>query len=209
MRTPRKPRQRAFTLIELLVVIGVIAVLAGMLLPVAANVRLAARVSRAHGELKQITVALQLYSNRFNVFPPAYVYCESMTGKLAEYNHLPPELLRTRCIDSLPEDIFNQGHTYKYLAPGFGWANYNPSWLSMKVPAAFPDDTGWDDDKSYVTQDTSPVKCALWSVGPSGAKIWSESKMLHYPMPPRHWYPDNKDGIIVHYYYNDCWQSSP
>lgn len=197
----------AFTIIELLVVVGIISVLAGILLPTLGEARIAARVARAHGELRQVTLALEMYRNRFSVFPPARTFCAAMMANLNEYNHLPPELVKARCIESLPGDIFNPGQTYKYLAPGMGWANGDLSILVIWVPKQFPKDTG--KEKAYFDQDSSPVKCAVWSVGPSGPKSVFESDSLRYPMPPRHWYPGKRDGIIVHYYWNECWQSSP
>jgi len=197
----------AFTIIELLVVIAVIMILAGLLVPALGGARLAARVARAHSDLRQVTIALEMYHNRFSIFPPARTFCKAMTDRLPEYNHLPPELLSAGSIDSLVKDIFNPRQTYKYIAPGFGYANEAITSLAIRVPKEFPSDTG--QELPYFNQRTSPVKCAVWSVGPSGAKSVFESDSLRYPMPPRHWYPANLNGIIVHYYWNGCWHSSP
>ena len=205
-RRAQAPRD-AFTIIEVLVVIGIIAALGAMLLPAMGEARVAARVSRAHGELRQVTISLQLYQDCYNVFPPARTFCASQMPNIDDYNHLPPELVRSRCIDSLPEDIFNPGHTYKYVAPGLGWANGDLSILAIWVPNKFPKDTG--QETPYFDQKSSPVKCAVWSVGPSGPKSVFDSDALRYPMPPRYWYPNRRDGIIVHYYWNECWRSSP
>ncbi|MFW6108494.1 MAG: hypothetical protein ACOC8D_01645, partial [bacterium] len=101
-------------------------------------------------------------------------------------------------LPELPEDVFNPGHTYKYIAPGFGWANGMGTCLAIWVPEDFPGDGGPADDVPYFDQETSPVKFALWSVGPSGAKSVFESDMLHYPVPPRHWYGNRSDGILVY-----------
>jgi type II secretory pathway pseudopilin PulG len=197
----------AFSILELLVVVSVIAVLGALLLPALGEARITARVCRAHSDLKQITVALTLYHNRYRAFPPARTFCASQMPNLDDYNHLPPELTETACIDSLPEDEFNPGHTYKYLAPGIGWANGDLSILAIWVPDDFPRGTG--SETPYFDQKSSPVPCAIWSAGPAGPKSVFESDSLRYPLPPRHWYPRQPDGIIVHYYFNDCWQSSP
>ena len=88
---------------------------------------------------------------------------------------------------------------YIYIvAPGFGCGNDAASWHGIWVPKAFPQDRGPGDDKKYWFQEGSPVKFAVWSAGPAGAKSFDQSDMLDYPVPPWHWYPAKPDGIIVH-----------
>ena len=59
----RRGRARAFSLVELLVVIGIIAVLIGLLLPVANSVRRAAAATRCLATLQQWQSAYQMYLN--------------------------------------------------------------------------------------------------------------------------------------------------
>jgi len=67
--------RRAFTLIELLVTIAVIAVLAGILIPVVGNVRQSAKETQSLSNLRQIAVAMQMYTSEHNgLYPPGYFY---------------------------------------------------------------------------------------------------------------------------------------
>ncbi|NQT53767.1 type II secretion system protein [bacterium] len=66
--------RRAFTLIELLVVMGVIAVLAGMLLPTLQRARESGRRVNCASNLRQLAIAMQNYrEGNDDWYPPMYV----------------------------------------------------------------------------------------------------------------------------------------
>lgn len=61
---------KGFTLIELLVVIAIIGVLASTVLASVNSARIKARDARRRADLKQISLALELYYDTYGVYPP-------------------------------------------------------------------------------------------------------------------------------------------
>ncbi|MBI3416165.1 MAG: DUF1559 domain-containing protein [Verrucomicrobia bacterium] len=64
-------RKQAFTLLELLVVIAIIAILASLLLPALANAKERGRRAKCQSNLHQLSLALTMYTDDFDVYPRA------------------------------------------------------------------------------------------------------------------------------------------
>ena len=74
-------KRRAFTLIELLVVIAIIAILAAILFPVFAQAREAARKTSCLSNIKQMTLAMGMYSTDYDAGYPSVYDDTSYPGK--------------------------------------------------------------------------------------------------------------------------------
>lgn len=213
-------RHRAgFTVIELLVVVAIIAVLVSLLLPALRAGRVAARIVTAHTELRGIEVALQMYSDtNAGQLPPARFSCN-----LRAADELPLELANDRLlprytkvvsngpaggdflVDAIQmRDVFAPTETYKYRAVGPAILNETvliepPNGARLWVPDSFPDCTGAA-GRYHSDPKTSPVRYAIWSVGPDP----NSPKLLdlpgRLPVPARYWCRSARDtGVITHF----------
>ncbi|HEY0007469.1 MAG TPA: type II secretion system protein [Tepidisphaeraceae bacterium] len=82
---PLSADRRGFTLIELLTSIGIIAVLAGILLPVISRARVSGQRAALTAELRAISVALEAYKGDFNDYPAAAAGNLPLTGAASQY----------------------------------------------------------------------------------------------------------------------------
>ncbi len=196
MQRHTNKQQIAFTLLELLVAVAIIAILAALLFPAFSRARERGRVAKAISELHQIGVALQMYADdNDGAFPPARTFCAGAMGQIDDYNELPPELSKMGYLPKRFYDPFNPGRAYKYLAPGPGYANGARSILAIWLSANYPEPS--QQMVPYFSQSSSPVKWAVWSVGPGTVPSIFESDSRMLPTNEAWWYPKRPDGVIV------------
>ncbi|HEX8310020.1 MAG TPA: prepilin-type N-terminal cleavage/methylation domain-containing protein [Chthoniobacteraceae bacterium] len=101
MKTPQVTRD-GFTLIELLVVISIIAILAGIALPVYSNVTLMAKITDATSKARQIGMALRIGAEDNHGIYPAPGGSEPMLTSNDAFRSLIPSYLTTEQLFSVP-----------------------------------------------------------------------------------------------------------
>ena len=200
-----------FTLIELLVVTAIVALLAGLLLPSLKGARMAARITKAHAELRSVTIALEVYGD-YNAgqLPPTRFSCSTRTAyelpiELGQQRYLPLKtaLREQATVDVVGlRDVFDPADTYKYRAPGPAVINestYLPDAASLWVPDGFPDVAG-SEGAYHFDRKTSPVRYAVWSVGPNPQSPKFRQQPGRGPIPSRFWCRGSSDsGYITQY----------
>jgi prepilin-type N-terminal cleavage/methylation domain-containing protein len=192
----------AFTLVELLVTVAILGVLAALLLPALARATEKAKVAKVHAELYGVGLALQMYSDdNDGELPPVRVNCNTDLNdhwcqfpvELADQGYLPkgdrPGLAANM------EDVFNPGHTYKYAAPGPQLLNDSPGGnFSVWVPADFPECAATN-GQWFSTPAQSPVRWAVWSLGPRPDSAKSQSSRA--PLADASWYRRTGDSGVI------------
>jgi prepilin-type N-terminal cleavage/methylation domain-containing protein len=210
--------RQGFTLIELLVVLAIIGMVLGILMPSLSRTREQARITVVNAELRQVGLALGLYFEDNQKFPPTQEDCVS--GSLANHLYQLPTVLSTggylpSSVDSNPmstvmEDRYNRGHTYKYRSVGEVIRDRDiiDKWIQAKlwIPDGFPsyssiepNEGKWYPNDSCPRAPASPVAWAVFSLGPRFEEEWLDEKLdmeNRYPVPKELWYsPAERRGL--------------
>lgn len=196
--------RNAFTLIELLVVIAIIALLMSILLPSLHHARMYARITKAHAELRTVTQAMEMYRmDNDEDIPPTRFSCSTRTAyelPVELVGYLPAGETNGVRIAKMP-DPFTPGEHYKYRAVGPAIMNES-TLLEDAATLWIPDGFGKDEQDTgtyHRDPDTSPVRYAVWSMGPNtdSPKFDIPGRM---PIPQKYWLQDSSDtGVIVHF----------
>ena len=101
--------KRAFTLIELMIVMAVIAILVGIAIPRFKGMREEANITKAHGELRTLKIAMESYAmHHSNTYPASH---DSPYATYLDASCAPgPQL-----IHSVLNDPFSSGNEYYYI----------------------------------------------------------------------------------------------
>jgi prepilin-type N-terminal cleavage/methylation domain-containing protein/prepilin-type processing-associated H-X9-DG protein len=165
--------RRGFTLIELLVVIAIIAILAAILFPVFARAREKARQSSCQSNLKQISLASQMYSQDYD---EKLTYGSYSTSNLAWADVLVPYVKNQQIFDC-PSSQYRMGINTT-VTPNHFWrrndtGSANNTWYSyginMWADTANPTTTG--PVGMALAQITRPSEVILFADG-DGASPW-------------------------------------
>jgi prepilin-type N-terminal cleavage/methylation domain-containing protein/prepilin-type processing-associated H-X9-DG protein len=212
-------RRRGFTLIELLVVIAIIAILAAILFPVFAQAREAARKASCQSNLKQISLALSMYTQDYDeMLASANINPVGLPdGRAFTWDWVVQPYVKNSGIFKCPSSsaVANPGDwplTYgmNYRLPQFSptqlddaaplWGANSISLAGLKAPA----DTAWVADNAWVDNPTAmPVHQEDPSKWMLRTNAWNPYGYTRFPQDP----PDQ--GYVGCCYNGDPWRPAP
>jgi prepilin-type N-terminal cleavage/methylation domain-containing protein len=105
-----KSKLNAFTLIELLVVISIIAILAGIALPVFGEVQIRGAQTKALSNAKQVGLACKLFAQDYNGNFPIYTDPVNRTSIASDANAaletLIPDYIQDKSVFAIPKSVY-------------------------------------------------------------------------------------------------------
>lgn len=194
----------AFTLIELLVVIAIVTLLVSILAPSVQRARTIAKIAKAHVELRNITLAVDMYrqGNKEKI-PPTRFSCSTRTAydlPVELMGYLPGGQKESRDIVDMP-DPFNPEQSYRYRAVGTAIMNEStivPHGATLWIPDGYPGSEA-NTGQYHSHAKTSPVRYAVWSMGPDATSPKFDIPG-RIPIPQKYWLQNAADtGVIVHF----------
>ncbi len=182
-------RRIGFTLIELLVVIAIISILASILFPVFSRARGKGRQAACISNLKQVTMALNMYAQDFDeVFPRGQC---GPTADTQWYNAIFPYTHNRQIMFCPDRKDRGPGYAMNYLASGMGLGSFWDASSKILCGDVRPEAIGAD---GKVGQGDATYGAPEWWINDPNADITgapSDNSFVGNNWPQRH-----NDGII-------------
>jgi len=153
--------EKGFTLVEVLVVAGIIAILAGILVPLILKEIDESRVSRAYGDIRSISAAILVFKKDTGQWPDMDANCQHTVTLLRGVGSLPQDFAAKNFSNAV-ESTYND-HLVSAQA-----SNCYQNWKGAYIAWVTADPWG----NSYITNadafrnDTGPIW--ILSAGPNG-----------------------------------------
>ena len=183
--------RRAFTLIELLVVIAIIAILAAILFPVFAQAKTAAKKSANLSNLKQMSLAIQMYADTNEGYPmmsspsnqvprtrwPDHIYSFVRNTDIFNGPLAPPEMFGKTWAHQPAKKYGGYGYNYQYLGNSrFVSGNASFPFTASDTGVEYPAETVAIADTQGVRKDDGRIGAGEYTIDPPLASLRGSGK---------------------------------